>query len=302
MLGFNLSNNRNSRVGVDLLPTGVAVVNVAIDSKNRGLVKHCDFLPAVGYAEQTKVLQHWVDRNDLKKTRCVSLISKHDVHLFQLEKPAVEEDELLQAVIWKVKDLISYDVSAAVLDVFELPPSTKSPVSYINAVVANESVVANYVEVVNQSGLELEVIDVHDLVAKNYTTLKDFSEQTVSILQFSEHDGMISIYKGGDLYVFRDFKIGLMDIEATPKGNEELYDSLLLELQRSMDYFESTYAMGLVQKMIVFPQNPATERMATYLQNNVAYEIDFAHIAMSPQMQSEQLDSRCFAAYCAALR
>lgn len=302
MLGFNLSNNRGSRVGVDLLPTGVAVVNVATDSKNRGQVKHVDFLPAVGHVDQARVLQDWVNRHDLKKTPCVSLISKHDVHLFQLEKPTVEEHELLQAVTWKVKDLINYEVGAAVLDVFELPPSPKSPVSHINAVVANESVVANYVELVNQSGLELEVIDVHDLVTKNYTMLNGLSEQTVGILQFSAHDGMISIYKGGDLYVFRDFKIGLMDIEAAQKGSEELYDSLLLELQRSMDYFESTFAQGLIQQMIIFPQIPATERMASYLQNNVAYEIDFAPINMSEKMQQKQLDSHCFAAYCAALR
>lgn len=299
MLGFFQSKAKGLQVGVDFLPTGVAVVGVSTANSNLGQVIHSDFLPSVGVIEQSKMLQDWVDRQGLKQAPCVSLIAKHDVQMFQLEKPAVEEEEMLQAISWKLKDLISFDINAAVVDMFRFPASAKNSSQQVNAIVANESVVASYVDKINQSGLELTVIDIHDLVGKNLGRVNDFSEQTIAILQFAENDGLLTIYHDRDLYVARDIKIGLLDIEAALSEDESLYDKMLLELQRSMDYFESFYGLGLVQKMLVFPQSPASERMASYLQNYVSYELDFLQV---DSVQEQQMDSHCFAAYCAALR
>ena len=302
MLGFLSAKAKGTQVGVDFMPTGVAVVNVKTDQKHRGKVASSDFLPAVGMSEQAKALQQWVHDQGLQNAACNSLIAKHDVQMLQLEKPAVEdEQELLQAVSWKIKDLISFDVDKAVVDVYELPPSSKSPVNYINAVVANETVVGGYVDSIQQSGLELQAIDVHDLVGRNFHVLGTMDEKTTALLQFTENDGLMTIYHEQDLYVARDFKIGLLAIEdALENADESLYENLLLELQRSMDYFESTYALGAIRKMMIFPQTAATERMATYLQNYVNYELDFSQInTLSPD---QKLNTYCFAAYCAALR
>lgn len=299
MLGLFQSKAKWLQVGVDFLPTGVAVVGVSTANNNLGQVIYSDFLPSVGVIEQSKMLQDWVDRRELKQAPCVSLIAKHDVQMFQLEKPAVEDEEMLQAVSWKLKDLISFDINAAVVDVFGFPGSSKNSSQHINAVVANESVVASYVDKIKQSGLELTVIDIHDLVAKNLGRVNDFSGKTIAMLQFAENDGLLTIYHDQDLYVARDIKIGLLDIEAALGEDESLYDKMLLELQRSMDYFESFYGLGLVQKMLVFPQSNASERMASYLQNYVSYELDFLQV---DTVQEQHMDSHCFAAYCAALR
>ena len=299
MLGMFNSKARGVQVGVDFMPTGVAVVGVSTAEKSLGQVHYSAFLPSVGVLEQSKVLQDWVDRHDLKRTPCVSLIAKHDVQMFQLEKPAVEDEEMLQAISWKLKDLISFDIDAAVVDVYRFPNSPKNTNQQVNAVVANESVVAGYVDRIKQSGMELQVIDIHDLVGKNLGRLNDFNDQTIAILQFTENDGLLTIYHQQDLYVARDIKIGLLDIESAQKGDESLYDKLLLELQRSMDYFESSYGLGLVKKMLVFPQLPACERMASYLQNYVTYELDFLQVDTP---DGQPMDAHCFAAYCAALR
>jgi MSHA biogenesis protein MshI len=302
MLGLFSSKPKSTQVGVDFTPTGVAAVEVTAAKKNCGMVRNHAFLAAVGAKEQARVLQQWVEQNGLKKTPCVSLIAKHDVQIFQLEKPSVEENELLQAVSWKVKDLVNFDVSAAVVDIFEMPPSPKSPVSYINAVVARETVVKSYVDIIKHSGLELNAIDVHDLVPRNYQLLHDDSGQSEAILQFTDNHGSITIYHDQNLYVARDFKIGLLDFESLQEEDaESLYDNLLLELQRSMDYFEATYGLAAVQRMVVFPQTPVLEKMAKYMQNYLPYELDFAQIK-SRQNDSLSLDPHCFSAYCAALR
>lgn len=284
------------------MPTGVAVVEVSSRKKDPGTILGSDFLPAAGMQQQASVLQDWVRQHGLKKAPCFSLIAKHDVQVLQMERPKVADDELLQAVSWKVKDLISYEVESAVVDTFQLPPSPKSSANTINAVVANENTIAGYVETITQSGLDLQVIDIHMLVAKNLLNAYKQSEQTLALLQITDHESLVSIYHEQDLYVSRDFKIGMLDIENKDPEDEALYDSILLELQRSMDYFESTYGLGNVQKLLLFPQLPSTDRMLKYLQNYVAYDIDFIDSGLFRQKSAEAMNSHCFAAYCAALR
>ena len=53
----------------------------------------------------------------------------------------------------------------------------------------------------------------------------------------------------------------------------------LLEIQRSLDYFESFYGMGMVTNLRVFPQLKITEKMAMYLQNLSNLDIDFIAFA-----------------------
>jgi len=301
MLGFFASKNKHVRVGVDFMSTGVAVAVVTAGKQKRGQVKACEFLSAVGHTEQAKALLNWVNQNQLQNAECFTLIARHDVQLLQLEKPAVEDAELLQAVRWKITDLINYEIDAAVVDVFQLPPSPKSPVSYINAVVANEAVVSRYVDSVLQSGLKLVAIDVHDLVTKNYCRIFDLSESTVAILQLSDKAGQVSIYHNQDLYVARDFKVGLLDIDSSGE-DEATFDALLLELQRSMDYFESTYGLGMVQQMLIFPNTSGTSRMAKYVQNYVGFDLGFVDVNVEKNTRIEPIETHCFAAYCAALR
>ncbi len=297
------SRQKAVQVGVDFMPTGIAVVEVSGRNKDRGSVLRSDFLPASGMQEQTDALQDWVKQHGLKNAPCYSLIAKHDVQLLQMEKPEVSDEELIQAVSWKIKDLISYDVESAVVDTYQLPPSPKSSAKMINAVVANENTVAGYVDSIKQSGLELQVIDIHELAAKNLFNAYQQSEQTVALLQIMNHDSLVSIYHDQDLYVSRDFKIGLLNIDNQESADESLYDSILLEIQRSMDYYESSYGLGSIQKMLIYPQLPATDRMLKYLQNYVGYELDFLDSSMFQQPGSEEvMDEHCFAAYCAALR
>jgi len=302
MPGLFSFHRKFSQTGVDFLPTGVAVVEVSLSKGDAGSVRQSTFLPAAGQQQQVAALGRWVDQHQLEKVHCNCLLARHDVQLLQLEKPAVAADEMQQAVKWKVKDLISYDVEKAVVEIFELPHSPKTPKDFINAVVANEDTVQNYVDMIQHCGMSLQVLDVHELATKNYCQLCDNEQSTVMLLQLFDAEGLITIYHQGDLYVARDFKIGFLDIDAALNQDEATYDALLLELQRSMDYFESSYGLGQAQQMQVFPLTDSTSRMARYLQNYVNYDIEFVKVSGASDTSESVIDHRCFPAYCAALR
>ena len=67
---------------------------------------------------------------------------------------------------------------------------------------------------------------------------------TQAVLSLAESEGSLSIYHDTDLYVPRHFKIGIDQLEQAEDEGQGVYDSLLLEIHRSMDYFENFYGLG----------------------------------------------------------
>lgn len=294
---------KDTQIGVEFLPAGVAVAQVRTGKRTPGKILRSGYLPAIGQAAQVQALQGWVRKNNLQKSGCVCLIASDDYDVYQIDKPNVEEAELTSALTWRIKDLISYEVASAVVDSYPLPASNKNNNQQISVVCAHESAVESYVDSIKSTGMTLAAIDIHDLVSKNLPCIHQGAERTQAILSMDEQSGVLSIFHDTDLYVSRDFKIGMNQLKLAGSEDESAYDALLLEIQRSMDYFESYFGIGSVTNMSIFPRLPATEKMAMYLQNFTSFDIDFVTPGEGGKTGDEDiLDTHCFHAYCAALR
>ncbi len=296
---FGTAKN-DSQVGVDFLPGGVAVTQVRAGRKNPGEILRSEFVEADGQEAQIEALKDWVRSNSLQKTPCVCLVATEDCDVYQVEKPEVEDAEMLQALTWKIKDLVNYDVANAVVDCYPMPVSSKNKQQQVGVVAAREAVVRNYIDSIKSSALALDALDIHELARSNLQAVKNSAGSSMALLTMTENSGLLSIYHDTDLYVSREFMIGLEQLEQAGGEDTEVYDSLQLEIQRSLDYFESYYGIGAVSSLRVFPQLPATEKMAMYLQNLASFDIDF--IVFGADEDSEGLEPQCFHAYCAAMR
>lgn len=290
----------DTQVGVDFLAEGVAVAQVHAGKKGSGQIMRSEFVPAAGQENQVEALKDWVRANHLQKSMCVCLMAHDDCDLYQVEKPSVDDNELIQAVTWKIKDLINYDVSHAVVDSYPMPVSSKNNKQQVGVVAAREAVVASYVESIRSTGLELVALDVHDLVRSNLQVVRNSAGQTMALLTLADDSGLLSIYHDSDLYVSREFKLGLDRLREAGGENTDDYDALLLEVQRSLDYYESYYGLGSVTDLRIFPQIEATEKLAKYLQNLTSFDIDF--VIFGGDTGGSSLDPHCFHAYCAAMR
>ncbi|MFT5665765.1 MAG: MSHA biogenesis protein MshI, partial [Gammaproteobacteria bacterium] len=201
---------------------------------------------------------------------------------------------------WRIKDLITYDVGSAVVDFYPMPISHKNNTQQVSVVTAQDSTVAAYVECIKSSGLKLVAIDVPSLAGSNLTKVQQATGQTLAVLSLTEFSGYLNIFHDTDLYVSRDFKIGTSKLAQVTDEDEWTYDSLLLEIQRSMDYFESYYGLGSVSKLLIFPKVPATEKLIMYLKKLTSFDIDF--VTENDSEAGVALEAHCFHAYGAALR
>lgn len=299
-MGLFSSARGDTQIGVDFLPDGIAVAQVQVGRKNSGRILRNEFVSATGQQEQAIALKSWVGDNNLQKFPCVCLVANDDCDIYQVDKPEVDKAEMIQAVTWKIKDLINYDVAHAVVDCYPMPTSSKNNQQLVGAVTAREAVISNYVETIKASGMNLVALDVHQLVMLNLEQVRKNSKQTLAVLSLSRDTGLLSIYNDSDLYVSRDFKTGIDQLNQVSSDDQSVFDSLLLEIQRSLDYFESYYGMGGVNQLQIFPQIAITEKMANYLQNLTSFEIDFLNTGEN--RDTPDLGQHCFHAYCAALR
>ncbi len=299
-MGLFSSAKKDSQIGVDFLPDGIAVAQVRSGRKQPGLILATEFVAADGQQAQVDALHHWVRDRGLQKTPCVCLVASDDCDVFQVERPEVEDEELLSAVTWKIKDLINYDVAHAVVDSYPMPKSSKNNPLQVGVVAAREAVIQNYVDSMRACGVELIALDIHELARSNLQLIRASVGRSLGLLTLSQTSGLLGIYHDTDLYVSRDFKIGLEDLERVSEDDQGPFDSLLLEIQRSLDYFESYYGMGAVNELRIYPQQRITEKMAMYLQNLTNFDIEFVNFGV--EARDDGLDPHCFHAYCAAMR
>ncbi len=299
-MGLFSTAKKESQIGVDFLPDGVAVAQVQTGANNPGGIIRSEFVSAAGQQAQVEALKQWVRSNSLQKTPCVCLVAGDDCDIYQVERPEVEDAEMNQALSWKIKDLVNYDVSHAVVDNYPVPDSSKNKQKQVRVVAARDAVIGSYVDSVKSTALKLKALDVHELVPSNLQVVQHSTEASLALLTLNPGNGLLSVYHDTDLYVTRDFPIGIDQLETASAEDETVFDALLLELQRSLDYFESLYGIGTVTSLRIFPQLEVTEKMAQHLQNLTNFDIEF--IALAGDHQSPQLEPRCFHAYCAALR
>lgn len=297
---FSAAKQKNSQIGVDFLPHGVAVAQVQTGKNNPGRILRSEFVAVDGQEAQVEALKDWVQRNGLQKTPCVCLVANDDCDVYQVERPEVDDAEMSQALGWKIKDLINYDVSHAVVDSYPMPESNRKSETQVGVVAAREAVVRNYVDSIKATSMSLSALDIHELVRANLQVVQHSAEQSLALLTLTPESGLLSIYYDTDLYVSREFMIGIDQLGLATSDDESVFDALLLELQRSLDYFESYYGMGSVTNLRIFPQLKATEKMAMYLQNLTNFDIEF--IGFGTEESNPELDQHCFHAYCAALR
>ncbi len=313
-MGLFSTAKNESQIGVDFLHGGVAVAQVQTGKKNPGAIIRSDFVEAAGTPAQVEALKKWVHDHNLQKTPCICLVADDDCDIYQVEKPEVDDSEMIQAVTWKIKDLINYDVTNAVVDSYPMPVSSKNKQQQVGVVAARETVISNYVESIKTSALELDALDVHELARCNLEVVQRCADESLMVLTLTSDKGLLSVYHDTDLYVSREFMIGIDQLELAASGDESVFDALQLEIQRSLDYFESFYGMGTVTRLRLYPQVEATEKMAMYIQDFSNFDIEFlsfpaAHgdsamdtLTSGDTDKKPVLEQQCFHAYCAALR
>jgi MSHA biogenesis protein MshI len=244
-------------VGISRNEQGMAL-SYSILEGGEYCVKLCEYVP-IGTSEQLAYLKGWVTSNKLKNADCNYVLDESQYELQLLETPPVEEDELLEAVRWRLKDLITMPIDDAVIDAFPLPEDAyRGRIKMLYAVAAAKETIEEAIKFVRQCGLACNVIDIPELALRNialYLPEMDFG--TVALLKMKENQGDMFMYSQDAMYLSRQIEMGYSSLAhetgAFSLDNSVMLERLGLDLQRSLDYYESQLGKGIASKIYVLP-------------------------------------------------
>jgi MSHA biogenesis protein MshI len=274
----------------------------------------CQFYPATDGAPEA-LLEQVVREHALDQTECVSVIDPGHFNLLLVEAPEVDAAELKAAVRWRIKDLIDFHIDDAVIDVFDIPSQRGGRTRMMYVVVAKASAVRAHIDLMEGAGLRLGTIDIPELAVRNVAALLPEDQTGVAFLQLGRDNGLLTISRGGDLFLARSLDLGvdLLAAEATgvdeegelPERLQRLFDGIVLEVQRSLDYYESHFDLPPVSGLVIAPLGMPLPQLVRYVASNLGLPVrmaDLSAVLDSETPLDDTLQARCMLAIGAALR
>ena len=284
--------------GLGLLPDGIALAHVRRAAGGAPELTRCEHRACGAEpAARRAALRELVRAHGLAGSRCVAVLEPGDYQLLQVEAPAVPPEELRAAVRWQVRDLLDYHVDDAVIDVFDVPGDER-PGRPMYVVAARAADVQAVVDLAREAELELEAIDIAELALRNVAACMPAAERGLALVRLRAAEGLILIVRAGALQLARNVEFGAASLSA-PGGGGALHDSLALEVQRSLDYYDSTFRQAPVTRVVVAPFEGDAQGLAEHLHASLGLDSDVMDLneiltpaePVAPQVQARALEA-----------
>lgn len=302
--GFKKRRSANAIIGIDVQDDGVAFAyTVAGEGRNATTSLRCEFIPNHGNASLNDSIAGFVSQHKLEGCPVTLVLPPSQYSLLPITSAPMSQAETRAAARWKIGDLIDFPANQAVIDVFEYPESgQRGTERKLYAVVTKTHDIEYYVNEMRESELVLNAIDIPELAIRNVVAGLPEDEQGVMVLNLMERSGLLVFVKQQEVYLARRFDLGFNDLM---DNDVERFDAVVLELQRSLDFFESHFVQALPAKCLIFPPYKVSTELLNHVNNNMRLHSEPLIVEQIPGLVidvDEESQSRCLQAIGAALR
>jgi MSHA biogenesis protein MshI len=173
------------------------------------------------------------------------------------------------------------------------------------AVAARSAAVARCSAMIGPIAPGLESIDIPELCLRNISALLPQDQVGVALLVLEPHHGQLVLTRQGILHLAR--RVEFAGLGADPGDGDAAIDAaaLALELQRSLDYYESSLGQAAIADLVIAPNSPRAAALAAELGRETSLRmhlLDLAGVLDCPNPPDADLQRSCLYAVGAALR
>lgn len=233
-------------VGVTLYPSGVALARVERVAGQPPALTVCDYENGNLHGV---LLKRLVRRHKLENSRCVLCLHSSQYFHGMTDRPEVEEDELQDALRWRVGDLIDYPVNEALIDSYEVAEGTADhDANQLGIIIVKRSIVEELYQTLNQAGLKPVAFDVVEFCQRNISELLPENDRGLLLLQLRHTSTQMVGIQKGQLLISRQTNI-LGDevndeLENLAEGHHlagetASVENLTVEVQRTINFYSS---------------------------------------------------------------
>ncbi len=327
---FTFFNKRKHDQGVNaivLSEQGIAFASVLSTPSQTPVLQAVDFMPLDNPADLASSLKTFADRHKLEHRHVVTTLQMNEASLVMLEKPNVADNELRQAVRWSLKDSLSFDIENAIIDVFEIPGQKergRTPLIYATA--AEKSFLQHRIHLLEELEMAIDAIDIPELAMRNVAALLPEDANGVALLKLDADQGLITLTQNKSLFLARNIDTGYRNLAPAsghsvlgePEQSDGLQfesgmspdqqralDSIVLEVQRSLDYYESHFAMPAITTLVLAPLPFTVPGLSEQLSSLLGVKVrtlDTCSVLDCQVQASEEVLAQSFMAIATALR
>lgn len=236
----------------------------------------------------------------IEKAPLIALLSPEAYQVLLLEAPNVPDDELRSAVRWKLKDMLDYHVDDAVFDLLKVPGGEAARLAYLYAVAVPAQGVRELIALYRESGLALEVIDVDETAQRNIAARLEPPGYAVGLLHVLGERGLLTFTFDGELVLARR-----IDLRGVPP--DEVAERVVLEVQRSVDYFDRQFHALPMSRLYLAPMAEGDE-LYRQLHENLSLPVERLDLGLifdfsgHDALQQPAVQAQVFHALGAAMR
>jgi type IV pilus assembly protein PilM len=250
--GYELKN-----FGLAQLPPEAIVDGVVMDS-----------------AVVVEAVRNLVSNLKLKNTNVATSVSGHSLITKKIQLPSMTEGELEEQIQWEAEQYIPFEIEEVNLDFQILGPlPDEEGQMEVLLVAVKKDIINDYTAVIAEVGLSVQVVDVDGFALENAFEIAypEYLDKTVVLIDVGAGIMNINVLKNGVSTFTRDItiggsnfteeiqkelgvgyeeaeilKLGGVSERATPADVAEVLrlttENLVLEIQRSLDFFSATSA------------------------------------------------------------
>ncbi len=219
-----------------------------------------------GTAAAAAVLAQLVERLGAQRASCVLVAAPDTYQLVLIERPSVGDAELRDAARWRIQEYLEFPAADAVIDVFPFPDAAtrgRTPMLFVVAT-ARPRLEAS-LRLVTEAGLSPVCVDITELTLRNLVhRIYPSAEHSIALLRVTPSAGIINITRGDELFLSR--RISGVPREFNESTWETFKDALLLQVQRSIDYYESALSQPPADGLLIAVSDAWQERIVTHLE------------------------------------
>lgn len=313
-------HNHNLIVGLSLNQSGLAFACVNRSSEGNIDVHGCEYQPSANLVELSQILRSWSHQYHLKGRSVNYVLDPQQFQFMLVEAPQVQDSELNDALRWKVKDMMEYKPGEAVIDSFSIPGQRergRQPMAYV--VSTTTTTVKEYADSIDETDLILKSIDIPAMVMRNVACHLPEDEAGVAFVHMTEYSGVVTVTRQGVLYLARELDVGFknfdlshndnvdtgLELDGMPPATQNTLDTIILEVQRSLDYYESHFAQPPVQNLVIAPTPEIIPGMIDYIASQLGImvrEIDLNKLLNLQKKLERDMQAYCLPVIGAALR
>ena len=301
---FRKISSHSGLVGFSQSRAGLALAHILPQPAAKPRLTFCDFVPGEA-ADSRQLLEEGCRSRGVGACEAVCALEMGGYQLLQVAPPDVPANELREAIRWQIGDLIDFPVEEAVTDIFHVPRGNqreRARTAYV--VAAHQDLVAERIACMHEARLGIRAIDIPELVLCNLVNRLPDTGRAAGFIYFDADAGLILLTNGRELCLARNLAFGTNSLMPGADGLEPAIDAIALEIQRSFDFYERSFAQVSVGSLVVAPQEFDVDPLLTGLHASLGIDVttlDLGQILECPDPLPAHAP-RCLLAIGAALR